>query len=116
MLFLLASSPGVYSLVRPGFLEQLPLSVRAEMSLQGDEWVQKGVATSPAWGMSTHVTPWLCKNWATFGQGGEVLAKAVSLLTDSYLFHGGKTTIRRSVCTALEDVDRLLNCQWPSIC
>lgn len=59
------------------------------MSLQGDEWVLEGVAASPAWGMSTHVTSWLCKNWATFGQGGEVLAKAVSLLTDSYLLRGG---------------------------
>lgn len=95
----LVSSPGVYYQVHPGFLEQLPLSVRAEMSLQSDEWVQEGVAASPALGMSTHVTSWLCKNWATFGQGGEVLAKAVSLLTDSYLLHGGKTTIGRSICT-----------------
>lgn len=76
--------------MRPGFLEQFPLSVRAEMSLQSDEWVQEGVAASPALRMSTHVTSWLCKNWATFGQGGEVLAKAVSLLTDSYLLRGGK--------------------------
>lgn len=94
------SSPGVYYPVCPGFLEQLPLSVRAEMSLQRDEWVREGVAASPALGMSTHVTSWLCKNWATFGQGGEVLAKAVSLLTDSYLPRGGKTTLRRSICTA----------------
>lgn len=92
--FLLVSSPGVYCQAHPGFLERLPLSVRAEMSLQSDEWVQKGVATSPAWGMSTHVTSQLCKNWAIFGQGGEVLAKAVSLLTDSYLLRGGKTTIK----------------------
>lgn len=84
------SSPGVYYPVCPGFLEQLPLSVRAETGLQSDEWVQEGVAASPALGMSTHVTSWLCKNWATFGQGGEVLAKAVSLLTDSYLPRGGK--------------------------
>lgn len=114
--FLLVSSPGVYSQVCPGFLERLLLSVRAEMSLPGDEWVQEGVAASPAWGTSTHVTSWLCKNWATFGQGGEVLAKAVSLLTDSYLLHGGKTTIRRSICAALEDVDGLFSCQWPSVC
>lgn len=114
--FLLVSRPGEYSQEHPGFLERLPLSVRAEMSLQGDEWVLEGVAASPAWGMSTHVTSRLCKNWATFGQGGEVLAKVVSLLTDSYLLRGGKTTIRRSVCTALEGIDRLLSCQWPPIC
>lgn len=68
--------------------------MRAEVSLQGDEWVQEGVATAPAWGMSTHVTSRLCKNWATFGQGGEILAKAVSLLTDSYLLCGGKQLSR----------------------
>lgn len=43
------------------------------------------------------MTSWLCKNWATFGQGGEVLAKAFSLLIDSYLLHEGKTSVRRSV-------------------
>lgn len=48
-------------------------------------------------GWATRVTSWLCKNWATFGQGGEVLAKAFSLLIDSYLLHEGKTSVRRSV-------------------
>lgn len=47
-------------------------------------------------GWATRVTSWLCKNWATFGQGGEVLAKAFSLLIDSYLLHEGKTSVRRS--------------------
>lgn len=43
------------------------------------------------------MTSWLCKNWATFGQGGEVLAKAFSLLVDSYLLHEGKPSVRGSI-------------------
>lgn len=88
------------------------------MSLQGDEWVLEGVAASPAWGMSTHVTSWLCKNWATFGQGGEVLAKAVSLLTDSYLLRVWGGNNYQEIChwralSASSAVSGLLSAKHP---
>lgn len=65
-------------------------------------------------GWATRVTSWLCKNWATFGQGGEVLAKAFSLLIDPYLLHEGKTSVRRSV-QHLGGHDCLLRNQWSFI-
>lgn len=36
----------------------------------------------------------LCKNWATFGQGGEALTKAFVLPIDSYLLHGEKQVFK----------------------